>query len=89
MGKNFYLDLIERSGWSFAQGFVGSYAGEAFIEAVTSAGFALSVTERFSIALGTGLAAVAKCILAVKLPWTASNSASTLPAENDPPAVVK
>ena len=86
MGKNFYLDLIERSAWSFAQGFAGTYVGAAFLDLVVDIGFTLSVSQRFSIALGTGTAAVAKCILAVKLPWTADNSASSLPAENDPPA---
>lgn len=80
--KTFYLDLIERSVWSFAQGFAGCYVGVLFVDSLND----LPTTARLSVATGAGVVAVMKGLVANKLPWTATDSASSLPAEVDPPA---
>lgn len=73
--KTFYLDLLERVAWSFIGGFAAAWIviGEFSDEAL-------------QIGLTAGAVSVAKGLVVNQLPWTADNSASTLPAEVDPPA---
>lgn len=79
--KTFYFDLLERTGWSFVQGFAGGYVGMMFSSALTD----LPTSARLSVATGSGIVAVMKGLVANKLPWTAPDSASSLPADVDPP----
>lgn len=67
--KNFYLDLLERLGWTFVIA--------AASELIVSQSFDLR-TLKYAATAG-GLSAL-KSLGANQLPWTASNSASTLPA---------
>lgn len=78
----FYLDLLERTLWSFVQGFAGGYVGVLFVDSLND----LPTSARLATAAGTGIVAVMKGLVVNQLPWTANNSASTLPAEVDPPA---
>ena len=80
--KSFYFDLIERTLWSFIQGFAGGYVGALFVDSLNN----LPTSARLATATGTGLVAVMKGLVVNQLPWTAENSASPLPAEVDPPA---
>lgn len=72
--KAFYFDLLERSLWTFAQAFLGVW--------IASGAFSAEVWQAAGVA---GLIAVAKALIAPRLPWTASDTASTLPAAVDPP----
>jgi hypothetical protein len=72
--KTFYLDLAERSVWTFVQAFAAVWL----------------VTQNFDmtnlkVAAAAGGVAVLKALVVNKLPWTATDSASTLPADVDPP----
>lgn len=80
--STFYLDLLERTLWSFVQGFAGGYVGVLFVDSLND----LPTSARLATAAGTGIVAVMKGLVVNQLPWTATNSASTLPAEVDPPA---
>ena len=72
--KAFYFDLLERTGWTFAQGFAAMFIIHGHLD-----------EHVFQVAGVAGLIAVAKSLVAAKLPWTASDSASTLPEHVDPP----
>lgn len=78
----FWADLLERSVASFIAGFAGSYIAAGAVGSVQD----LPVTARLSIGASAGLFSVMKALAAVRLPWTAENSASTLPEKLDPPA---
>lgn len=78
----FWADLLERSVASFIAGFAGSYIAAGAVGSVQD----LPVTARLSIGASAGLFSVMKALAAVQLPWTAENSASTLPEKLDPPA---
>lgn len=70
----FYLDLLERSVWTFAQAFIGSWI------VLEGADFDSIFTEDvLKVALVAGAIAVGKAILSTKLPWANSETASTLP----------
>jgi hypothetical protein len=84
MRKTFYLDLAERALWTFAQSVAGTWLASSVV--ATTALMDLAASDRLSIALGAGLVSVAKVLVASQLPWTATNSGSTLPAALDPPA---
>lgn len=71
----FYYDLIERTLWTGAQAALGFW-----IDYEASGEFT------YRGALYAAGIAIAKALLVNQLPWTAPNSASTLPAEVDPPA---
>ena len=73
--RAFLYDLFERSLLTFVQGFLAAWLVTGDFDQAS-----------LQIGLAAGAIAVAKCLIAVQLPWTASNSASTLPAEVDPPA---
>lgn len=77
--KRFYLDLLERSVWSF----VGAFASALTADSWTGGTIPDNVKVRF--ALGTAVFSVLKGFGANKLPWTAEDSASSLPASVDPP----
>ena len=81
---SFYLDLLERSVWTFVQAAGGTYLASTVV--ASTALMDLAATDRLSIAVGSGVLAVLKAVVSSRLPWTAANSASTLPAEVDPPA---
>ena len=80
---NFYLDLIERVLWTFAQAAGGTWLASSVIPSETL--MDLAASDRLSIAAGAGVIAIVKVLAASKLPWTASSSGSTLPANVDPP----
>jgi Mrp family chromosome partitioning ATPase len=69
--SQFYLDLLERASWTFIQ------AALAF--------FIVTQDVNWRVVATAGGIAVAKSLVAVNLPWTASDSASILPADVDPP----
>lgn len=72
--KTFYLDLIERAAWTFAQGFAAFWIVTGSVDGPT-----------LKAALVAGGISVAKSLLSNQLPWTAADSASSLPAHVDPP----
>ena len=72
--KRFYLDLLERVGWTFVQAFAA--------EGIASGSFN---GFSFEVALWAGVIAIGKVLVANKLPWTANDSGSSLPREMDPP----
>lgn len=72
--KEFYLDLLERVVWTFVQGFAAVW--------VLTGEFDMFALKAGAIAGGM---AVGKSLIANKLPWTANDSASTLPEAVDPP----
>lgn len=75
MDKRAYLyDLIERTAWTAFQAALGFYIDYSASGEVTWKGAAYAAAI-----------AAAKSLLAPRLPWTADDSASTLPAEVDPP----
>lgn len=78
--KTFYFDLLERALWTFAQTFLATL----FVDGTV--GIDLPADDKVKLALAAGVAAVVKGVMVNQLPWTAANSASTLPAEVDPPA---
>jgi hypothetical protein len=81
--KTFYFDLIERTVWTFVQTFAATLVASGLdVGPVTN----LSIGQKAVIALLAGAVAVLKSLAVNQLPWTAVNSASTLPAEVDPPA---
>lgn len=82
----FYLDLLERSVWTFVQTTGGTWIASSIVG--TTALMDLAATDRLSIAAAAGVVAVVKGVIATQLPWTAQNSASVLPEELDPPAPV-
>lgn len=71
MGRRFY-DLLERSGWTFVQGFAAEWLITRTVDEQT-----------LQVALVAGAAAVAKCIIATRI--GSSNTAATLPLEDDTP----
>lgn len=73
--RTFYFDLLERAIWTFAQGFAAFWIVTGNTDWLT-----------LKAALVAGAISVGKSIISNQLPWTAPNSASTLPAEVDPPA---
>lgn len=79
--STFYLDLLERSAWTFVQTFLATL----FIDGTV--GIDLPAGDKVKLALAAGAGAVIKALFVNQLPWTANNSASTLPAEVDPPAI--
>lgn len=74
MGGRFYLDLLERTFWTFVQGFCAEW--------ILSGSFDGRSLKYGALA---GALAVAKSLVSNKLPWTAPDSASSLPASTDPP----
>lgn len=78
----FYADLLERTAWSFVAGFAGSYIAAGAVGSVQD----LPISSRLAIGASAGIISVFKGLAAVQLPWTATNSASTLPENLDPPA---
>lgn len=74
--RAFYADLLERTGWTFVQSF---FAAWIVLDVEPFSGDALKV------AAVAAVIAVGKSLIANQLPWTAHGSASTLPAEQDPP----
>lgn len=75
----FYLDLLERSLWTGVQTFLGAMAVDGiWLQAE------LTTEAKLKIALGAALVAVAKCVLSTQLPWTRSNTASSLPSDSEP-----
>ena len=82
--QTFYLDLLERTIWTFIQSFAATLiaSGLDIATPITN----LSIGEKASVAAVAGGVAVLKALVVNQLPWTAQNSASTLPAEVDPPA---
>lgn len=73
---SFYYDLLERSLWTFIQAFAG-------IVVVSDADM-WSADAVKAAALAGGIAVI-KGLVVSRLPWTADDSASTLPASVDPP----
>lgn len=71
----FYWDLLERTLWTAIQA-----AAAVLIET------GVDDFAGWPVVRNAAIIAVVKAIVANQLPWTASNSASTLPAEVDPPA---
>lgn len=65
--KQFYLDLAERSAWTFVQGGLAAWLVTQSLD-----------RETLMIALVAGLAAVAKCLMAVRI--GDNGTASTLPS---------
>lgn len=84
--STFYLDLLERTGWTFVQAFAAQMiaSGLDIADPLTN----MSISQKATVAAIAGLVAVFKSLIANQLPWTAANSASSLPAEVDPPAEV-
>lgn len=79
----FYLDLLERTVWTFLQTFAATLVASGLdVAPVTN----LSIGQKATVAAIAGAIAVLKSLVVNQLPWTAENSASTLPAEVDPPA---
>lgn len=72
--RAFYLDLLERAVWTFAQGFAAFWIVTGDVDGPT-----------LKAALVAGGISVAKSVIANQLPWTATDSASSLPAQVDPP----
>lgn len=72
--KEFYFDLLERSGWTFVQGFAAEWIISGTFDA-----------RGLKFGAVAGAIAVGKALVAAKLPWTAKDTASTLPADLDPP----
>jgi hypothetical protein len=72
--RAFYFDLLERALWTFAQGFAAFWIVTGEVDGPT-----------LKAALVAGGISVAKSLVANKLPWTADDSASSLPADVDPP----
>lgn len=70
----FYADLLERTCWTALQGFFAFWivTGEVDTMTLKAAGVAAAI-------------AAGKSLVAVNLPWTAPDSASTLPEAVDPP----
>lgn len=77
----FYLDLLERSVWTFIQAF----AAQLIASGIDLAGTDLSIGQKASVAAIGGAIAVLKALAVNRLPWTAVDSASTLPEAQDPP----
>ena len=75
--RTFYLDLLERSVWTFAQAF----AAVLIASGVDLAAQDASIVNKAAMAAIAGGIAVLKSLLANQLPWTAESSASTLPTE--------
>jgi CTP:molybdopterin cytidylyltransferase MocA len=71
--RSFYADLVERTLWTALQAFL---AALIVVDGETS----------LQVAALAAAAAAVKAVVAVNLPWTAPDSASTLPAAVDPPA---
>lgn len=88
--SRFYLDLLERTLWTFAQTFAGTYVADELpflSDGVREALEQMGATGRLSIAAGAGATAVLKALAVNKLPWTDNASGSSLPEEVvDPPA---
>lgn len=72
--KAFYLDMLERAVWT------GIQAGLAVVIETGIDDF-----SGWAYVRNAAILAVIKALVVNKLPWTASNSASTLPEEVDPP----
>lgn len=82
--KAFYFDLLERSAWTWIQAFAAQLiaSGIEISDAITN----MSIGDKALVAAVAGGVAVLKSLVANQLPWTATNSASSLPAGVDPPA---
>lgn len=72
--KAFYFDLLERTAWTFVQGFAAEWILSGTFDA-----------RGLKFGAVAGAIAVAKSVIASKLPWTAKDSGSTLPEHIDPP----
>lgn len=74
--KTFYLDLLERSVWTFVQAFAAQLiaSGLEFTQTITD----LSIADKAAIAAVAGGVAVLKSLVANQMPWTADDSASSL-----------
>lgn len=74
--REFYFDMLERAGWTFVQGFAAAFIihGDHLDE------------HTLGIGAVAGAIAVAKALIATKLPWANSTTASTLPVDLDPAA---
>jgi hypothetical protein len=72
--RAFYFDLLERTGWTFVQAFCAFWIVTGDVDGPT-----------LKAALVAGAISVGKSLVATNLPWTAPDSASSLPAEIDPP----
>ena len=72
--KAFYLDLFERTVWTAIQ---------AALAVLIETG--LDDFKGWAVVRNAAILAVIKALAVNKLPWTARNSASTLPQEVDPP----
>lgn len=79
--KGFYFDLLERAIWTFVQAFSAVLIASGIDLAATDA----SLGEKATMAAIAGGIAVLKSLAVNKLPWTAQDSASTLPETVDPP----
>lgn len=79
--KAFYFDMLERALWTFVQAAAGTWVGDAITDV------SLPWRSKLAIATGAGGIAVVKSFMAAQMPWTAVDSASTLPASVDPPQV--
>lgn len=79
--KKFYFDLLERSAWTFVQAL-----GMTFLVDNASSDLSVTFKTKLTMAATAGGIAVLKSLVVNKLPWTADNSASTLPESVDPPA---
>lgn len=71
----FYFDLLERTAWTAVQA-----AGAVLLET------GIDDFNGWAVVRNAAILAAVKALVVSKLPWTASNSASTLPASIDPPA---
>lgn len=82
--RTFYLDLIERTVWTFLQAFAAQLiaSGIEISDAITN----MSIGDKAMVSVVAGGVAVLKSLVANQLPWTAQNSASSLPEGVDPPA---
>lgn len=81
----FYLDVIERSGFTFVQGYAAAFAVDGFVGRMLDMdGLKLSPKAKLAIGIVAGIFSVFKGVIAPLLPWSKPNTASTLPAESEP-----
>ncbi len=74
MKKAFYLDLLERSVWTFVQAFAAFWITDGVLD------LGMALDELAIAAAVAGGLAVAKGLASTRLPWSDSNDASTLPS---------
>lgn len=70
----FYLDLIERTVWTFVQAFLAAWIVTGGADGPT-----------LKVALVAGGIAAAKSLIGTRIPGSAPDSGSWLPASQDPP----